>query len=214
VRPPSQRDIDKVMRALGPLRQWGPPEPHAVFTPLWTDPEQAEAACREYIAAALKEIEAPRPGPGEVKEKMDKLTNLLARARNAAKELPPSLLDADVIADLEQKRLAAERWSDKILVKKTNQKRAEGERMLLAAARARHLIIMWTEHPVLKVAARNLKHAKPTDIYVRITQLMHKIATGKERDAEQACADHLELIWESITVTGEPEEPDWLRRPE
>lgn len=93
---PSPQDIEKVMGTLRPLRQWGRQEPSSSFTPEWTDQERAEAACREYIASALREIAAPRPGAGEMRKKVAKLASELAKARNAAKELPPRLMSASI----------------------------------------------------------------------------------------------------------------------
>jgi septal ring factor EnvC (AmiA/AmiB activator) len=206
------------MRKLGPLRQFEQlPLARTEYTQPWTTQEDAEAACREYITSARREIADPRPEAGRIREKVNKLASELAKARNAARALPESVLsmpdvDEKFIADLERVRKAIEKFSDKIPVKKTNQKRAEGERMLIAASKARHLIVTWTENHVLQESNRNLKHAQPTELYVEIAKLMYKIATGKRSDMEQACAAHIELIWESMTSTGEPEPPEWLRR--
>jgi hypothetical protein len=196
------RDIEQVVAALRPLRQWGHAEPNSLFTPDWTNQEQAEADLREYIAAALKEIANPRPGAGQIKKRVIKLVADLGRAQSAAKDLPDDALrniglDQKLLSDWRQ---ASKRWADKIPVKATSGSTVDGERMLLAAAKARHLMITWTEKPVSLTDGSD---------YITIAALLYKIATGKTANLKKPCARHVREIRGSLSATGEPKPPSW-----
>jgi hypothetical protein len=193
------------VRKLGPLTQWEPPPPpNEFFCPEYTNQEQAEADLRKFIALSLREIAKPRPGAGQIRKKLAKLASDLRRAQAAAKALPDgalSIIDADqkLLSDLERMRLATEQQSDKIPVKPTG---GNSDRMLLAASRARHLMIGWTEKPVTLTDDSD---------YIKLAALLYRLATGKRANLKKPCARHLREIRNSLTATGEPKPPDWLR---
>jgi hypothetical protein len=195
------------MIALRPLRQWEP-SPSALFTPEWTDQDQGEVALRNAITVAVNEIAGPRPAAGAIKKKVAKLAADLARVRNTARDLPDGALRSlgaeELIANLEQVREQAARWSDKIPVKRTSGSTVDGERMLLAAASARHLLITFTEKPVTLTRGGD---------YFKISALLYRIATGKRANLEKPCARHLHQIQRSLVASGKPNQPDWLDLP-
>jgi hypothetical protein len=170
-------------------------------------PEEDERECRIRIEFALERIASSRSSQGQAKERLSKFSKNVARMIHSAGDLPWSAREKFGISDKHLAELrrwskVSGQWSDKIKVKKTSGSTARGEKMQLAAGEAMSLLY-------------TCAHKRPTStrggLYVRITELLHEIATGRHGSAENACRYIIrqQLVWPDFM--GELKQPDWER---
>jgi hypothetical protein len=145
----------------------------------------------------------------QARDRLSKFSGDVVRMLLSAGDLPKRTREKlgvsdKLLAELRQISQVSGQWSDKIAVKKSSGSMAKGEKMQVAALWAMRLLDSFT-------------HKRPTStragLYVRITELLHEIATGRHGNAENACR---RIVSErrrlpDFYFCGELEIPDWER---
>jgi hypothetical protein len=195
---PSPKDIDLVMNELRPLMR---EVPDAGATR-----EEAEVECREWITSALVDIHSPRKFAGQMKDRLGEIAETWIKACKAASDLPVDVmrrlgLDKELLAELDRIARVSGQWSDQIVARKTSYTVVKGEHTRMAASRAFSLFVVFTD--------RRPTSSNDGD-YIRITELMHKLAIGKKRSAAHACGEVIREVKAWPDSLGEPD-PPWER---
>jgi hypothetical protein len=192
-------DIERIMQELRPLLRQEP------------TPEEDERECRLGIEFALKEIAGlSRPYPGQVRKRLSKFSSDVARMILSASDLPKSAreklgLSNEQLAKIKRWGQVSGQWSSKIKVKRTSPTVAKGEKMQTAASWAMILLYGFTDkRPTSTISVHGHGGA-----FLRITEDLYEIATGRQGDAEKACLRILRQKKSWPDFLGELERPGW-----